>query len=108
VSLRAAKKIQVLAIAGRNRIPLMQDVPTMAEEGIHDYEQTFWLAVFGPAGTPGDIIARLNREIAAGPMTDEVKKAFIAQGVETEHSTPEALGEIVRRDVATNAGIERR
>jgi tripartite-type tricarboxylate transporter receptor subunit TctC len=113
VSLRDAGKIDVLAIAGRNRIPLMQDVPTMAEEGIRDYEQTFWLALFGPAGMPRDIIARLNREIAAGLKTEEVKKAFVAQGVEIEHSTPAALGEIVRRDIeayreiATKAGIER-
>ncbi len=56
---------------------------------------------------------RLNREIGAGLQTDAVKNAFMAQGVETEHSTPEALGEILRRDidayreVASKAGIAR-
>jgi tripartite-type tricarboxylate transporter receptor subunit TctC len=69
--------------------------------------------MFGPAGTSPDIIARLNREIGAALQTDEVKKAFIQQGVETEHSTPEGLGEILRQDIAsyrelaTKAGIAR-
>ena len=44
----------------------MPDVSTMAEAGIADYEQTFWLAMFAPAGTPPPIVARLNREIGAG------------------------------------------
>jgi tripartite-type tricarboxylate transporter receptor subunit TctC len=113
VSLHESKKIQVLGIAGKNRIPLMPDVPTIAEAGIPDYEQTFWLAMFGPAGMPASIVARLNREVAAGLQTDAVKNAFVAQGVETEHSTPEGLGEILRQDiaayreVASKAGIPR-
>jgi tripartite-type tricarboxylate transporter receptor subunit TctC len=113
VSLYESRRVQVLAVAGPHRVPLMKDVPTMAEQGISDYEQTFWLALFAPAGTPPDIIARLNREIAAGLATDEVRNALIAQGVEAEPSTPEALAAIVRRDieayreVATKAGIER-
>jgi|KBSMisStaDraftv2_1062788.scaffolds.fasta_scaffold14157_3 tripartite-type tricarboxylate transporter receptor subunit TctC len=113
ISLYESKKIQALGIAGKRRLPLMPDVPTMAEAGIPDYEQTFWLAMFAPAGTPAPIMTRLNREIGAGLLTDAVINAFIAQGVETEHSTPEALGEILVRDieayrqVASKAGIAR-
>jgi tripartite-type tricarboxylate transporter receptor subunit TctC len=113
VSLHESKKIQVLGIAGKNRIPLMPDVPTIAEAGIPDYEQTFWLAMFGPAGVPTPIVARLNREVAAGLQTEAVKNAFMAQGVETERSTPDGLGEILRQDidayreVASKAGIPR-
>jgi tripartite-type tricarboxylate transporter receptor subunit TctC len=113
ISLRESKKIQVLGIAGKNRIALMQDVPTMVEAGIPDYEQTFWLAMFGPAGTPAPIVARLNREVTAGLQTEAVKNAFMVQGVETEPSTPAGLGEILRHDideyrvVATKAGIPR-
>ena len=58
VSLYESKRIQVLGIAGKHRLPLMPDVPTMAEAGIPDYEQTFWLAVFAPAGTPAPIVTR--------------------------------------------------
>src|SRR5262249_41795479 len=113
VSLYETKKIQVLGIAGKNRLPLLKDVPTMAEAGIPDYEQTFWLAMFAPAGTPADIVAKLQQAGWAGLKTEEVKQAFIQQGVETEHSTPDGLGAILRRDidiyreVASKAGIAR-
>jgi tripartite-type tricarboxylate transporter receptor subunit TctC len=73
----------------------------MAEAGISDYEQTFRLALFAPAGTPASIVARLNREIGAGLTTGAVIDAFTAQGVETEHSTPEGLAEILVRDIGT-------
>jgi tripartite-type tricarboxylate transporter receptor subunit TctC len=113
VSLYETKRIQVLGIAGKNRLPLLKDVPTMAEAGIPDYEQTFWLAMFGPAGMPAEIVTRLNRAVGAALQTEEVKQAFVQQGVETEHSTPEELGATLRRDidayreVATKAGIAR-
>jgi tripartite-type tricarboxylate transporter receptor subunit TctC len=105
VSLHQARKIAVLAIAGKNRIPLMPEVPTMGEAGIPDYEQTFWLAIFAPAGTPDPVIHRLNREIAAGLQTGAVKSAFVSQGVETEHSTPLELGEILKRDIENYRGV---
>ena len=85
----------------------------MREAGIPDYEQTFWLALFAPAGTPTAIVTRLNQGIGAGLQTEAVKSSFVTQGVETEHSTPEGLGEILRRDieayrdVASKAGIAR-
>jgi tripartite-type tricarboxylate transporter receptor subunit TctC len=113
VSLHQAKKILVLGVAGKKRIPLMPEIPTMAEAGIPDYEQTFWLAMFAPAGTPEPIIHRINREVGAGLQTDVVKNALMLQGVETEHSTPSELGDILRRDidayrdVASKAGITR-
>ena len=114
ISLYQSKKIQVLGIAGKHRIPLMKDVPTMAEAGVADFEHNFWMAIFGPAGIQPDIIARLNREVGAALQTDGVKKAFVELGVEPEHSTPEELGEILRRDIAayrdiaTKVGIPRR
>jgi tripartite-type tricarboxylate transporter receptor subunit TctC len=113
VSLYEAKKIQALGIAGKRRLLLMPDVPTMAEAGIPDYEQTFWLALFAPAGTPAPIVTRLNREIGAELTTGAVIDAFTAQGVETEHSTPEGLAAILVRDIeayrrmASKAGIAR-
>jgi len=74
-------------------------VPTMAEAGIADYEATFWLAMFAPAGTPARIVARLNRELAEVLKAEELKKAFARQGVEPEHSSPEELESLLRRDI---------
>lgn len=114
VPLFEAKKIQVLGIAGKNRLPVFPGVPTMAEAGIPDYEHTFWVAMFAPAGTPESILVRLNREVAAGLATDSVKQAFNTQGVETEYSGSAGLQRILQHDiesyrnVASKAGIPRR
>jgi tripartite-type tricarboxylate transporter receptor subunit TctC len=86
----------------------MPHVPTMAEAGISDYEQTFRLALFAPAGTPAPIVARLNREIGAGLTTGAVIDAFTAQGVEAEHSTPRgSRRDFGPRKVASKARIVR-
>ena len=109
-----AGKVSVLAVAGPRRVALMPDVPTMAEAGVPDYEEVFWLAMFAPAGTPPAIVKRLNGELAEVLKTEEVKTAFAAQGVEPEHSTPEQLGALLRRDIAAfhdiaaSAGIKPR
>ena len=114
VPLFDAKKIQVLGIAGKNRLPVFPGIPTMAEAGVPGYEHTFWVAMFAPAGTPEPIIARLNAEIAAGLANDTVKQAFNVQGVETEHSGSAGLQQILRQDIesyrkiASKAGIPRR
>ena len=94
-----AGKVQVLAVAGPKRVALMPDVPTMAEAGIPDYQATFWLAMFAPAGTPPAIVARLNRAMADVLKTDEIKNAFTVQGVDPESSSPEELGAMLHRDI---------
>jgi tripartite-type tricarboxylate transporter receptor subunit TctC len=107
-----AGKVQVLAVAGTQRVALMPDVPTMAEAGVPGYEATFWLAMFAPAGAPATIVARLNRELAEVLKAEDLKKAFAPQGVEPEHSTPEELAALLRHDiddfrgVAVRAGIK--
>ena len=64
-------------------------------------------------GMPADVVTRLNRAVGAALQTDEVKQAFIQQGVESEHSTPNELGATLRRDIdahcedATKTGIAR-
>jgi tripartite-type tricarboxylate transporter receptor subunit TctC len=113
LSLYAAKKIGVLAVAYKNRLPVLPDVPTVAEAGIPDYEESFWVAVFAPVGTPAPIVARLNQEIGAAVQSDEVKKAFAQQASETEHSTPDGLAKILQddiqayREIATKVGMPR-
>jgi tripartite-type tricarboxylate transporter receptor subunit TctC len=113
LSLHAAKKVQVLAVAGKNRLPALPDVPTVAEAGIPDFEETFWVGVFAPVETPAAIVARLNREVGAALQADEIKKAFVLQAADTEHSTPAGLGEILRQDIqayreaATRIGLPR-
>ena len=60
------KKIKALAVTSAARHPQLPDVPTMAESGIADYVTTFWTGVIVPAGTPPDIVDKLNAAINDG------------------------------------------
>lgn len=114
VPLYQAGKIQVLAVAGAKRVAMMPDVPTMAEAGVPDYEATFWLAMFAPAGTAAAVVTRLNRELDDVLRTKTLAQAFAPQGIEPEHSSPEALAALLRHDIdafrkiADAAGIKLR
>jgi tripartite-type tricarboxylate transporter receptor subunit TctC len=94
-----AGQVRALATTGTQRVSALPDVPTMAEAGMADYEASLWLAIFAPAGTPADIVTRLNREIVAILNEPQVKSAFAAQGLETDPGPPEALAARVRSDI---------
>jgi tripartite-type tricarboxylate transporter receptor subunit TctC len=107
-----AGKLRALAVTGVTRNPTLPDVPTIAESGLPGYESALWQAIVAPSGTPGAIIARLNREVTVVLNDPEVRAAFVKQGVEPEPGTPEALGAHMRddvkkwREVITSAGIK--
>jgi len=98
-------------VTGATRNPTLPDVPTIAESGLAGYECSLWQAMVAPAGTPGAIIARLNRELTAILDDPEVRAAFAKQGVDAEPGSPAALGARIRddvtkwREVITSAGI---
>ncbi len=68
-------KVRALAITSRNRTPLAPDIPTMIEAGVPDYEVATFYGVVAPAGTPPDIVAKLNATINEGFATDEMRAA---------------------------------
>ncbi len=69
-------KVRALAITSRNRTPLAPDLPTMIEAGVPDYEVTTFYGVVAPAGTPGDIVAKLNTAINEGFAAEEMRAAI--------------------------------
>jgi tripartite-type tricarboxylate transporter receptor subunit TctC len=73
-------------------MPLLPKLPTIAESGYPGFEVTPVAALFVPARTPRDIIARLNSEVRKVVETKDVQERFVAQGVVAEGSTPEELG----------------
>lgn len=95
-----AGRLRPLAVSTRQRTSILKEIPTVAEAtGIADYEVDSWYAVFAPAKTPDEAVERMNREIAAVVARPEVKAKLLEQGAEGRSSTPEALGEIVRREI---------
>ena len=95
-----AGKLKALATTGTTRPPTLPDLPTVAEAGLAGYDSTSWNAVFAPAGTPREIVDRLNRESRAILESVETRKFFSEQGAESGGGTPEQLAEFVRAETA--------
>jgi tripartite-type tricarboxylate transporter receptor subunit TctC len=83
-----AGRLRALAVTGRQRSPLLPDVPTLAESGLPGYEAGSWYGILAPAGTPGAIVARLNAEINNAIHQPEVRERLAAEGAEVLGGTP--------------------
>ena len=93
-------KVKGLAVTSAARSPALPDVPTVAESGFPGFEANGWLGILVPNGTPPDVIAKLNAEIAKVMQSPEMKKQLLAQGVEARTSTPEQFGALIRSETA--------
>lgn len=91
-------KLRGLAIASRERSPLLPDVPTVAESGYPGFEVTSWFGLNVAAGTPVEVVTRLNAEIAKAAASPTVKEKLAAQGLDPWPSTPAKFAEQVRTD----------
>jgi tripartite-type tricarboxylate transporter receptor subunit TctC len=101
-------KIRALAVTGKERWKGMPDVPTMQEQGFPDYNIVNWFGAWLPAGAPPDIVARLNREIAAALKEPDVRKEFDALGLYGVGSSPQEFAQFVAKDAATIQEVARR
>jgi tripartite-type tricarboxylate transporter receptor subunit TctC len=105
-------QMRALATTGAKRTAALPDLPTVAETGLPGFEAVLWVAMVMPAAVPQPIIARLNRELNDVLNQPEARAALLAQGVDAEPDTPDALrsriaGDIEKwRAVVTKAGIQ--
>lgn len=98
-------RLRALAVTTAKRIPQLPDVPTMQEAGVPGYEASVWLALLAPAGTPKDIVMRLNGEIAKVMSAPDTQKALYDAGVEPTPSTPEAMADYMAKDMTRWAKV---
>lgn len=93
-----AGKLTAFAVTSPQRLPMLPDVPTVSEAGLSGYDSTGWFGVVAPAGTPPEVVARLNAEIT-GALNDEANKTAMRNlGVEPAPSTPEAFEAYIRSE----------
>ena len=78
----------------------MPNVPTAIESGLPKFEMVGWNALFAPSGTPPEVIARLNKEIVEIVAMPEVRQRMAELGAQARSSTPEALGDHLKTDIA--------
>jgi tripartite-type tricarboxylate transporter receptor subunit TctC len=84
-----AGKLRGLAVTGAKRMPSMPDLPTIAESGLPGYEASSWYGVLAPAGTPREIVVKLNAEFVKALAQPEVRTSLLADGAEPIGGTPE-------------------
>ena len=87
-------KVRGLAVTSTKRSPAVPELPTVNEAlGLKDYELIAYFAVFAPAGTPPDIVARLNAAVNAAAQSKEIQDKFAPIGFAVEPGTPDALAQ---------------
>lgn len=100
-----AGKLRVIAGTATRRAPGFPEVPTVAQAGVPGYEAYGWLALFGPAGLPRDIVARLNSEIVRALRLPDVMERFFTGGETPDPTTPEELARFVRSEIEKWAAV---
>jgi tripartite-type tricarboxylate transporter receptor subunit TctC len=100
-----AGKIRALAVTSAKRFSLVPDLPTVAEAGVPGYEVTVWFGTVAPAGTPPEVVAKINAEINRILTLPEVKERFTGGGIEIVGGTPETFGALIRKEAATWAKV---
>jgi tripartite-type tricarboxylate transporter receptor subunit TctC len=93
-------KLRAIAVTTRARTPLMPELPTVEESGYAPYDLAGWGAVFAPAGTPPEIVARLSASIRAALARPEMRERFLALGLDPAPGSPEELGAFLRAELA--------
>ena len=92
-------RLKALAVTTAKRIPQLPDVPTLQEAGVAGYDASVWLALLAPAGTPRDIVLKLNAEIAKLMAAPDTAKALSDAGVEVAPSSPEAMAAYMAQEL---------
>ena len=93
-----AGKLRALAVTSKQRISAAPEVPTFEEAGLRGYEAVGWFGAVAPAGTPKDIINRLNTEIRSALAAPEVKERALTAGAEPHATSPEEFAAYIREE----------
>jgi tripartite-type tricarboxylate transporter receptor subunit TctC len=91
-------KLRGIAVGSAKRSPAAPDIPTVAESGVPGFEYVTWYGLFAPAGTPRDIVNRLNAQVVRMLADPELAKRFASQGAEPMSNTPEQLAQYRRAE----------
>jgi tripartite-type tricarboxylate transporter receptor subunit TctC len=97
--------LRALAVTTDRRLPYLPEVPTIAESGYPEYEMNSWQAAFAPAGTPRDVVTKINTEIVRMLKTPEVRDRMALEGADPVGSTPEEFRRRLASEIAKWAKV---
>jgi len=95
-----AGKLRALAVTSAKRSPLLPNTPTLAESGLPAYEAGSWYGLLAPAGTPNDVIVRLNQDAVKALNQPKVKDSLVTEGAEVIGSSPQDFARYIRVEYA--------
>ena len=93
-------KVRALAVAGPKRLAALPDLPSVNETGVPQFTSGSWQGVLAPAGTPADVIARLNAEFVKVVKSSGMRDTFVGMGAEAGGNTPEEFEIFIRSETA--------
>jgi tripartite-type tricarboxylate transporter receptor subunit TctC len=105
-------KLNALGVTTAKRSAVAPDIPTLAETGLPTFEATTWHGLLAPAGTPRDIVAKLNAETVKALSSPELIEKFKANGIDPVSSSPEQFAALIKSelqrwgDVVKAAGVK--
>ncbi len=97
--------VKAIAVTSATRSPAAPNVPTIAESGLPGFEATSWFALYGPAGLPKDMQARINAETARVMALPDVREKLATLGLEVATGTPEALAAFMQTETSKWAKV---
>jgi tripartite-type tricarboxylate transporter receptor subunit TctC len=100
-----AGKLIAYAVTSPQRLPMLPEVPTMAEAGLPGYDSTGWFGLVAPAGTPDAIVSRLNTELNAALSDPQIQVAMRNLGVEPSPGTPATFGAYIASETTKWAKV---
>jgi len=98
-------KLVALGVSSTQRSSVLKDVPTIAESGLKDFDYNLWVALFGPAGMPADLVERINRDVQRAMQSPEVKERFANLGAEAMPMSVAEFKSFVHDELEVNRKI---
>ena len=92
-------RVKALSINGPTRSPALPNVPTANESGLPGFEAAFWIGLFAPAGTPQNIVAKLNAEVNRALNAADAQDRFLKLGIDPLAISPAEFGKILGADL---------
>ena len=105
ITMVKAGRLRALAVTTAKRSAVAPELPTLSESGLPGFDASTWQAVFAPAGTPREVVQRLNAEIVRAMAVPEMKEKFLSFGTDAAVSTPDELGRFLASEVGKIARI---
>jgi tripartite-type tricarboxylate transporter receptor subunit TctC len=100
-----AARVRAIAVTTLKRSPLLPEVPTISESGLRGFDVSTWFGIFAPAGTPPDVVAKLNSEIVRVLHTNDMRGRLALLGAEPIGNKPEEFAAFIKTEIPKYAKV---